>query len=127
LRVSSKCAFESSPLSHSIVAILVAKETLASRLQQIRLKTRKNKKKHPNKISRIMVLDDNQKIGVGLITLGLGFVVLGVILFFDAAMIAIGNILFLVGLCFSIGVKRSLSLFTRYKLQRALCNLRNDL
>ena len=61
-----------------------------------------------------MGLDDNQKIGVGLISLGIGFIFLGVILFFDAAMIAIGNILFLVGLCFSIGVKRTLSLFTRY-------------
>jgi hypothetical protein len=32
-----------------------------------------------------MVLDDNQKIGVGLICLGLGFVGFGVILFLDAA------------------------------------------
>jgi hypothetical protein len=32
-----------------------------------------------------MVLDENQKIGVGLICLGLGFICLGVILFFDAA------------------------------------------
>jgi hypothetical protein len=32
-----------------------------------------------------MVLDDNQKIGVGLICLGLGFVSLGVIMFLDAS------------------------------------------
>jgi hypothetical protein len=31
-----------------------------------------------------MVLEDNQKIGVGLICLGLALVVLGVILFLDA-------------------------------------------
>jgi hypothetical protein len=60
-----------------------------------------------------MVLSDNQKIGVGLITLGMAFVVLGVIMFFDASMIAIGNVLFLAGLCFAIGVSRALNLFTR--------------
>ena len=60
-----------------------------------------------------MVLEDNQKIGVGLICLGFMFICLGVIMFFDSALIAIGNILFLAGLCFSIGFKRSLSLFTR--------------
>jgi hypothetical protein len=32
-----------------------------------------------------MVLEDNQKIGVGLILLGFGFILLGVILMFDAA------------------------------------------
>eukprot|EP01033_Poteriospumella_lacustris_P005895 gene5895-4233_t len=60
-----------------------------------------------------MVLDDNQKIGVGLICLGLGFTFLGVILFLDASLIAIGNVLFLLGLTFSIGWKRTLNLFTR--------------
>ena len=60
-----------------------------------------------------MVLEDNQKIGIGLICLGLGFVSLGVIMFFDASLIAIGNTLFLAGLCFAIGIKRTLTLFSR--------------
>lgn len=60
-----------------------------------------------------MVLDDNQKIGVGLIGLGLGFVLVGMLMFFDASLIAIGNVLFLGGLCFSIGATRALTLFTR--------------
>lgn len=60
-----------------------------------------------------MVLEDNQKIGIGLICLGLVFVVLGIILLFDASLIAIGNTLFLAGLCFAIGFKRTLNLFTR--------------
>jgi hypothetical protein len=60
-----------------------------------------------------MVLDDNQKIGVGLIGLGLGFIFLGVLLFFDRSMIAIGNVLFLMGLCFAIGAQRALVLFTK--------------
>jgi hypothetical protein len=64
-----------------------------------------------------MVLEDNQKIGIGLICLGLGFVSLGVVLIFDASLIAIGNALFLAGLCFAIGFKRTLTLFTRYVLK----------
>ena len=60
-----------------------------------------------------MVLDDNQKIGVGFITLGIGFIALGIVLLFDRSLIAIGNILFLAGLCFAVGAKRALILFTR--------------
>jgi hypothetical protein len=60
-----------------------------------------------------MALDDNQKIGIGLIILGLVFIALGVILFFDAALIAIGNTLFIAGLFFAIGVTRTFTLFTR--------------
>lgn len=37
-----------------------------------------------------MVLSENQKIGVGLISLGAFFVFLGVVLFLDAGLIAIG-------------------------------------
>jgi Got1/Sft2-like family len=66
-----------------------------------------------------MVLEDNQKIGIGLICLGLGFVTLGVILLFDASLIAIGNTLFLAGLCFAIGIKRTITLFTRYEKSTA--------
>lgn len=81
-----------------------------------------------------MALDDNQKIGIGLIILGFIFIFLGIILFFDASLIAIGtnyivhysealinnwlhlftgNLLFLAGLVLSIGVQRTLKLFTR--------------
>lgn len=60
-----------------------------------------------------MVLEDNQKIGIGMICLGLGLVILGVILFFDTSLIAIGNVLFLLGLCLTIGIRRSITLFTR--------------
>jgi hypothetical protein len=61
-----------------------------------------------------MALEDNQKIGIGLICLGLAFVLLGVVLLFDSSLIAIGNALFLAGLCFAIGFKRTINLFTRY-------------
>lgn len=60
-----------------------------------------------------MVLEDNQKNGTGLICLGLGFVCLGNVLLFDESLIAIGNSLFLASLCFAIGGKRTVTLFTR--------------
>jgi len=59
------------------------------------------------------MLDDNKKIGIGLMVLGFAFIFLGVLLFFDASLIAIGNIMFLVGVVFCIGFKATLSLFTR--------------
>ena len=60
-----------------------------------------------------MVLTDNQKIGIGLVCLGSFLMFLGVLLLFDAALIAMGNISFLAGLCVSIGMERTMSLFTR--------------
>ena len=77
-----------------------------------------------------MPIDDNQKIGIGLICLGFLFMFIGILFFFDTALIAIGilfiqimplyvkillgNILFLSGLCFSIGFQRTWKLFSRY-------------
>ena len=61
-----------------------------------------------------MVLEDNQKIGIGLICLGGLFISLGIVLFLDASLIAIGNMLFLAGLAFSIGLRRTIGLFSRY-------------
>lgn len=37
-----------------------------------------------------MAIDDNQKLGIGLICLGLAFTMFGVLFFFDSALIAIG-------------------------------------
>eukprot|EP01039_Chlorochromonas_danica_P010466 gene10465-11596_t len=69
-----------------------------------------------------MVLDENQKIGVGLIVLGLGFVFVGMMMFFDASLIALGNILFLLGICFAIGFQRTFTLFTRPdRIRGTLC------
>lgn len=58
-----------------------------------------------------MGLDDNQKIGIGLMCLGSFLMILGIILFFDAALIAMGNISFIGGLCFAIGLQRTKTLF----------------
>lgn len=60
------------------------------------------------------MIGDNQKIGVGLICLGITFIFLGIVLLFDPALIAIGNVLFLVGLFFVLGFQRTFTFFKRY-------------
>jgi hypothetical protein len=59
------------------------------------------------------MLDDNKKIGIGMMCLGFAFVFLGIVLFFDSSLIAIGNVLFLMGVVFCIGLKGTLAIFTR--------------
>ncbi|XP_056604479.1 golgi transport 1Ba isoform X1 [Triplophysa dalaica] len=56
-------------------------------------------------------LTDSQKIGVGLTGFGVFFLFFGMILFFDKALLAIGNILFVVGLSFVIGLERTFRFF----------------
>jgi len=68
------------------------------------------------------MLTDLQKIGVGLTAFGLVFMVLGVLLFFDAGFIAIGNILFLAGITTVIGFLRTILFFKRkQKIFGTLC------
>ncbi|KAM9758463.1 vesicle transport protein GOT1A [Menidia menidia] len=59
-------------------------------------------------------ISEFQKIGVGLMGFGLFFLLFGVMLYFDSVLLAFGNILFLAGLTFIIGVKRT----TRFFFQR---------
>ncbi|XP_077869519.1 vesicle transport protein GOT1B-like isoform X2 [Saccoglossus kowalevskii] len=54
---------------------------------------------------------DYQKIGVGLTGFGVFFLFLGVLFFFDKGLLAIGNILFLGGLGFIIGLERTFRFF----------------
>ncbi|KAJ1916966.1 Golgi Transport, partial [Tieghemiomyces parasiticus] len=73
-----------------------------------------------------MWLSDVQKIGVGLTGFGVVFTFLGVILFFDAGLIAIGNvsdaIMFLAGVTLIIGVQKSVYFFTRPgKIRGSVC------
>jgi len=55
-----------------------------------------------------MWLTDMQKIGVGITSFGVLFLVLGVIMFFDAALLALGDILFLGGITCVIGPQKNL-------------------
>lgn len=54
------------------------------------------------------MISDNTKIGVLMVGLGVLFLFLGIILFFDSGLLAIGNILFLAGIPFIIGFSRTL-------------------
>jgi len=64
------------------------------------------------------------KIGVALTTFGALFMLLGVILFFDGALLALGNILFVSGLTLIIGPQKTFSFFARkQKIRGTLCFL----
>ncbi|CAL8321276.1 unnamed protein product [Gadus morhua 'NCC'] len=56
-------------------------------------------------------LTDSQKIGMGLTGFGVFFLFFGMMLFFDKALLAIGNILFVAGLSFVIGWERTFRFF----------------
>jgi len=56
-------------------------------------------------------LSDNQKIGLMMTGLGLAFLLLGMLLLFDSGLLAIGNVLFLVGLALLVGVPKFLEFF----------------
>ncbi|KAI2614180.1 Got1-like family protein [Hypoxylon fragiforme] len=60
-----------------------------------------------------MWLSDTQKIGVAFCSGGGFFLIGGVMLFFDRAMLAMGNILFLIGLTIIIGPQKTLLFFAR--------------
>ncbi|CAG7721936.1 unnamed protein product [Allacma fusca] len=61
---------------------------------------------------------DSQKIGIALVAFGVSFLILGVVLLFDKGLLAIGNILFLSGLAFVIGLERTFRFFfQRHKIK----------
>jgi len=70
----------------------------------------------------MMEITDIQKIGVGLAGFGVSFILLGMILLFDKGLLAIGNILFIVGLTFVIGIERTLRFFFQlHKIKGTAC------
>jgi Got1/Sft2-like family len=66
------------------------------------------------------MFSDNTKIGTGLLFLGCVFLCLGVMFFFDSAMLALGDILFLAGLTMTIGFSRTLRFFSRPDRMRGI-------
>ncbi|KAF9174255.1 Golgi Transport [Mortierella sp. AD010] len=70
----------------------------------------------------MMWLSDTQKIGVGLTAFGLFFMLMGVMMFFDGGLLAIGNILFLAGVTLVIGTQRTVVFFARpQKIRGTIC------
>ncbi|KAJ1453874.1 hypothetical protein M885DRAFT_522588 [Pelagophyceae sp. CCMP2097] len=59
------------------------------------------------------MFSDNQKIGTTLLGLGVLFLVLGVLFFFDRFFLSIGNVMFLGGLVTTMGVTRSVRFFRK--------------
>ncbi|PWN23420.1 Got1-domain-containing protein [Microstroma glucosiphilum] len=67
-------------------------------------------------------LNDQQKIGVGLVSIGSLFLILGIILFFDAALLALGNVLFTSGITLLIGPQKTFYFFARkQKIRGSIC------
>jgi Got1/Sft2-like family len=66
------------------------------------------------------MISDNTKIGTGLLFLGCVFLILGCLFLFDSAMLALGDILFLVGLTLTIGVSRTIRFFSRPDRMRGI-------
>ncbi|KAL4932461.1 Got1 family protein [Aspergillus undulatus] len=58
-------------------------------------------------------MTDNQKIGVIFCSGGGLFLFGGVLMFFDRSLLAMGNILFLIGLTLIIGLEKTLTFFSR--------------
>eukprot|EP00035_Acanthoeca_spectabilis_P023343 m.448914 g.448914 ORF g.448914 m.448914 type:complete len:139 (+) comp19735_c0_seq1:94-510(+) len=56
-------------------------------------------------------VSDTQKIGIGLIGFGLTFLFLGVLLFFDSVLLAMGNIMFIAGVSLLIGLQNAFYFF----------------
>ena len=56
-------------------------------------------------------ISDNAQIGTAMLTVGVGLISLGVVLFFNTELLAVGNILFIAGLTIMMGMQRTLRFF----------------
>ncbi|KAG9260502.1 vesicle transport protein GOT1A [Astyanax mexicanus] len=67
----------------------------------------------------MVAITEFQKIGVGISGFGIFFILFGVLLYFDSVLLAFGNILFLTGLAFIIGLRRTAHFFFQRQKLRA--------
>lgn len=62
------------------------------------------------------------EIGVGLVSGGVFFLAMGILMFFDATLLAMGNILFVSGIALLIGPQKTLTFFARkQKIRGTVC------
>ncbi|KAJ3358370.1 hypothetical protein AMAG_16570 [Allomyces macrogynus ATCC 38327] len=67
-------------------------------------------------------MSDSQKIGAGLTGFGALFLLLGMLLFMDGGLLAIGNVLFIGGVTMLIGLTKTVAFFARRnKLRGSIC------
>lgn len=69
----------------------------------------------------MLPITDYQKIGIGVTGFGMLFLFLGMLLFFDRGLLAIGNILFISGLALVIGLERTFRFFFQVEKIRGTC------
>uniref|UniRef100_UPI00398F41B9 vesicle transport protein GOT1B-like n=1 Tax=Pristiophorus japonicus TaxID=55135 RepID=UPI00398F41B9 len=63
-------------------------------------------------------LTDTQRIGVGLMGFGVFFLLFGVLLYFDRVLLGFGNILFVSGLPFIMGLQNTLRFFFQWQKRK---------
>ncbi|CAL5416908.1 unnamed protein product [Camellia sinensis] len=66
-------------------------------------------------------IDEQKKVGLGLIGFGIFFSILGIILFFDRGLLALGNIFWLAGVALLLGWRSTLQLFTSRSNYKRFC------
>jgi len=70
------------------------------------------------------MINDNRKIGIGLTGFGVFFLFLGMLLLFDHALLALGNVLFLSGITLLIGTRKTfIFFFKRGQYRGTICFL----
>lgn len=67
------------------------------------------------------MFDDNKKIGIGLCSLGTLLTGLGAVLFLDRALLTLGNLSFLIGVGFILGISRMFTFFFKPEKLKGSC------
>lgn len=84
-----------------------------------RLSSSSAHRSHPEAMASPFAVTDVRKIGIGLTAFGLAFSVMGVALFFDKGLLAMGNVLYLAGVMMIIGPTRSVRFFFQRRKAKA--------
>lgn len=77
---------------------------------------------HADPIVLLLLVTLATEIGAGLVSFGTFFIFVGILLFFDAALLALGNVLFTAGIALLIGPQKTFYFFARkQKIRGTIC------